>query len=223
MVRSTSPSSIHAAVLVGDARPVRADVVDASLGGTHAGTYSSTAAISRGPGLIDSWVHNADVGRTATAVSQGARLVDAGVDRTATVESRCAGWSVDRKIRALNAREPDGLLARLCAGMNGGEARQLGAALQQGDAAALGLLKETATDLAFGLSHVTHLLHPQVIVLGGGLSLLGEPLRAAVAEALPGFVMEAFQPGPDVRLARLGEDAVPTGALLLAADAAKSA
>jgi glucokinase len=51
--------------------------------------------------------------------------------------------------------------------------------------------------------------------------LLGEPLRLAVAEALPRFLMEAFQPAPAVRLAALGEDAVPIGALELARMAAK--
>lgn len=53
-------------------------------------------------------------------------------------------------------------------------------------------------------------------MLGGGLSLVGEPLREAVEQALGGFVMEAFAPGPRVVLAGLGEDAVPVGALLLA-------
>ena len=56
------------------------------------------------------------------------------------------------------------------------------------------------------------------IVLGGGLSLIGEPLRERVARALPGFVTRAFQSTrPTVRLARLGEDVVAVGALLLAA------
>ena len=45
---------------------------------------------------------------------------------------------------------------------------------------------------------------------------MGEPLRAAVENALRGFVMEAFAPGPRVCLAQLGEDAVPVGSLLLA-------
>jgi glucokinase len=63
---------------------------------------------------------------------------------------------------------------------------------------------------------VVHLFHPQVIVLGGGLSGVGEPLRAAVERALRQFTMEAFAPGPDIRLAALGEDAVPVGALCLA-------
>ncbi len=82
--------------------------------------------------------------------------------------------------------------------------------------AARRILLETAQDLAFALSHVVHLFHPQIIVLGGGLSGLGEPLRAAVQDALPAFIMEVFAPGPRVALAGLGEDAVPTGALVLA-------
>jgi glucokinase len=88
--------------------------------------------------------------------------------------------------------------------------------LQENDAAAWQILRETAQDLAFGLSHVVHLFHPEVIVLGGGLSFVGEFLRAAVAESLPGCVMEAFAPGPPIRLAALGEDAVPVGCLVLA-------
>jgi glucokinase len=51
------------------------------------------------------------------------------------------------------------------------------------------------------------------------LSLVGEPLRQAVASALPGFLMDVFRPGPEIRLAGLGEDAVPVGALLLAGGA----
>jgi glucokinase len=60
-------------------------------------------------------------------------------------------------------------------------------------------------------------MHPEVIILGGGLSLIGEPLRDAVAQALPPFLMKAFRPGPRIALSSLKEDAVPVGALVLAA------
>lgn len=136
-----------------------------------------------------------------------------------TVESRCSGWAVDSRIRDLKIKEPSSLLARLAVNEAGGEARHLGAALEQGDAAAKRMVGEIGEDLAFGLSHVVHLFHPQVIIIGGGLSAVGEPLRASVQAALPGFVMEAFQPGPEIRLAGLVEDAVPAGALLLGGDA----
>jgi glucokinase len=134
-----------------------------------------------------------------------------------TVEDRCSGWAVDRKIRERCAREPSSELARRVGQTRGGEARYLAEALAAGDPAAKQILGETVDDLAFALSHVVHLFHPGVIVLGGGLSLLGEPWRAAVTQALPAHLMAAFCPGPLVRLAAWGEDVVPVGALVLAA------
>jgi glucokinase len=136
------------------------------------------------------------------------------------VEERCSGWAVDRRIRDA-IRESNGKLAELCRGMSAGEARHLSAALVAGDSLAEKILIDTAQDLAFALSHVVHLCHPEVIVIGGGLSLVGEPLRAAIATALPNFVMHAFHPVPAIALAGLGEDSVPTGALLLAKKAAQ--
>ncbi len=134
----------------------------------------------------------------------------------ATVESRCSGWAVDEKIRQSQKRRPDSVLARTARGTPGGESRLLAGACQAGDPEAVRILNETAEDLAFGLSHAVHLFHPETIVLGGGLALAGEILRSAVAAALPGFLMDVFQPGPPVKLSALREDAVPVGALLLA-------
>ena len=137
-----------------------------------------------------------------------------------TVESRCSGWAVDRRIRALATLKPEGRLARLVGEITGGEATHLVAALAAGDDTAQEVIDETAADLGFALSHVVHLFHPKIVVVGGGLSLLGEPLRAAVEKAMRAHVMEAFQPGPVVRQAELKEDSVPVGALLLAEAAA---
>jgi glucokinase len=125
-----------------------------------------------------------------------------------TVESRCSGWAVDKKMR-------DAKLANT----NGGEAKRLSELIANGNPVSKQILNETADDLAFGLSHVVHLFHPQIIVLGGGLSLVGEPLRVAVETSLPKYIMHAFAPGPQLALAALKEDAVPVGALALAATA----
>ncbi len=135
------------------------------------------------------------------------------------VEESCSGWAVDKKIRAAISKDPDSLLGKLIGNEMSGEARFLRKALESKDPLAKKILEETAEDIAFGLSHVTHLLHPQIIVLGGGLSLLGEVLREAVHRHLQRFVMHAFAPGPEIRLAALREDVVPIGALLLAREA----
>lgn len=134
------------------------------------------------------------------------------------VEDACSGWAVDRRIRAAVVGQ-EGFLA--CAvgsqSSEGGESRHLRSAIDAGDPLARKILGDVADDLAFALSHAVHLFHPEIIVVGGGLSLVGEPLRAAMAEALPAYLMEAFRPGPQVALAGLGEDSVPIGALALAA------
>ena len=137
------------------------------------------------------------------------------LDRSGTtVEDRCSGWAVDRAVRAAVEREPHSILARHA--MKGAPgARCLAPALSEGCRVADRVLTEAMEDLAFGLSHVVQLAHPEVIVVGGGLSLLGEPLRERLARALPRWTMEAFSPGPRIELAGLKEDSVPVGALAL--------
>lgn len=145
------------------------------------------------------------------------------LDRRGTiVEGRCSGWAVDRQVRMMAGKNPESILGRLVAESAGGEARHLGPALQQRDPVAEEILESVAGDLAFALSHVTHLCHPEIIVIGGGLSLIGEPLRASVATQLHGFVMDAFRPPPAIQLAALGEDVVPIGCLLAARQLVKT-
>jgi len=132
------------------------------------------------------------------------------------VESRCSGWAVDARIREQKQEHSNSALSKAVGLERGGEARHLAAAVAQGDPFAQKILSEISDDLAFAMSHVTHLMHPEMIVLGGGLSLIGEPLRAGVEAALPQYVMHAFHPVPRIALAGLGEDSVPVGALLLA-------
>ncbi len=139
------------------------------------------------------------------------------LDKAGTlVEQRCSGWAVDQRIREAAALHPGSALAGLIGDAREGEARFLASALAAGDELAHAILSELADHLAFALSHVVHLFHPRVVVIGGGLSLVGEPLNEAVSDALPHYLMDAFQPGPAVVLAGLKEDSVPVGALVLA-------
>lgn len=139
-----------------------------------------------------------------------------------TIEQTVSGWAVDQQIRDLIPQLPDDSALKMAvqqahaSGTVGKEARFLHPAYEASDPVARMLIEQIGSVLALGLSHVTHLFHPDAIVLGGGLSLIGEPLRAAVRQTLPRFVMKSFQPPPVVLLAKLGEDAVPVGALMLA-------
>ena len=134
-----------------------------------------------------------------------------------TFQSLCSGWGIDERIRKLNARNPTGVLAQLVGDHHSGEAAFLKTAIEQNDPVAIELFEQVIDDLSFGLSHAIHLFHPEILILGGGFSLVGEILESSIAKKIPGYLMKAFHPGPVVKLAKLQELSVPTGALLLAA------
>jgi glucokinase len=90
-------------------------------------------------------------------------------------------------------------------------------AAEQGDPVALQILDEAVQALAEGLCTVIKLLCPARIVIGGGVSLIGDqllfdPLRKYVQDR--GFA--AFAGLTEIVPAALGEDVVLHGALVLA-------
>lgn len=138
-----------------------------------------------------------------------------------TMESQCSGWSVDNKIREYTKNNPDSILAKLTIGINGGEAKYISRAIGRGDVGAEKILFETADNIAYALSFVTLLFHPNIIIIGGGLSLIGYPLFNKINSSLPKYIVKSFHPVPKIKIAELGEDVVCIGALLLAIQADK--
>jgi glucokinase len=82
-----------------------------------------------------------------------------------------------------------------------------------GDALALELVTEVGQWLGQGIADLAAILDPEVVVIGGGVSKLGEmvlaPARERLQHALPG---RGFRPGPRVVVADLGPQAGLVGA-----------
>lgn len=98
------------------------------------------------------------------------------------------------------------------------------AAVAAGHADALAVLDAYAEQVAIGIANLIVILDPQRIVLGGGVSAIGEPLRARVEAAAQRRVVGAsHRPLVPVVLAELGEQAGALGAVLAARDAAEGA
>jgi glucokinase len=94
-------------------------------------------------------------------------------------------------------------------------------AVAAGEADSLAVLDAFAEQVAIGLANLIAILDPQRVVLGGGVSEMGEPLRARVEAATQRRVVGArYRPAVPVLLAELGEHAGALGAVLAAADAA---
>lgn len=89
-------------------------------------------------------------------------------------------------------------------------------AAHEGDEQALELLRSFAWWVAVGIANLVTLLDPGVVVIGGGLIRIGDPLLDPVREHYEGLVM-ASHIRPDVRIvpAQLGERAGAIGAALL--------
>jgi len=86
-------------------------------------------------------------------------------------------------------------------------------AAADGDPLAIELLGEVGTWLGQGSADLSAILDPDVVVIGGGVSVLGEtvltPARERLERALPG---RGFRPGPRVVAAELGAQAGLVGA-----------
>ncbi|HEV3384129.1 MAG TPA: ROK family protein, partial [Gemmata sp.] len=96
-------------------------------------------------------------------------------------------------------------------------AKAVAMAAREGDDVANGILHDARQALAEGICDVIALLCPKRIVIGGGVSLMGEdlffaPLRQLIAER----VFKPFAGLTDIVPAALGEEMVIHGALALA-------
>jgi glucokinase len=139
-----------------------------------------------------------------------------------TFENACSGWVMDKKIRETKQQYPESKIAKIIKGQNGPEAKYLISAIQEDCEVAKGIFSELTDDIAFALSHVIHLLNPDTIIIGGGLSLMGEILVQEIRIKIPNYIMDILRPGPTICLSELKEDVVAIGALLLAMEKYKS-
>jgi glucokinase len=86
-------------------------------------------------------------------------------------------------------------------------------AAADGDPLAIELVTDVGVWLGQGIADLAAVLDPEVVVIGGGVSKLGEmvlaPARYRLERALPG---RGFRPGPRVVVAELGPQAGIVGA-----------
>lgn len=174
--------------------------------------YQQVYYVTIGSGVGSGYVRTGEVihGRTPGEWEIGHLQLDpAGT----TLQSVASGWGVDERIRLALPLHPDSVLSQAVQQDPGHEARHLGAALAGGDAFAEQILADTVQPLAWAFSHVMHLVHPDVLILGGGVTNLGERLRSAIEQRVTQYVMPAFHPLPPILLSELGEQVVPIGAI----------
>ncbi len=95
-------------------------------------------------------------------------------------------------------------------------------AVESGDTVIEQIVRDAARWLGTGVSMMVNILAPDLIILGGGLvEAFPDIFLNETADAARNRCMDAFSSSIKIKLSQLGDDAVITGAALMARDAAK--
>lgn len=139
--------------------------------------------------------------------------------RVSTLEQEAAGPDMAMQaVQRIEAGETS-MLREMVNGdltlMNGGH---VGRAAQQGDALALSIVRRSGRLMGLGIVTLLHLFNPEMVIIGGGVSNLGDLIFDPMREAVNNHAHDpAYTDGLQIVPAALGEDVSIIGAAALAA------
>jgi glucokinase len=97
-------------------------------------------------------------------------------------------------------------------------AKMISDAYDEGDETAISTMHETGEILGYGLSNIINLLNPDVIILGGGMSLAGERLLKPAREVVNEHALKISQNACSIVTAALKDTAGMLGAAIYACE-----
>lgn len=134
------------------------------------------------------------------------------------IERYCSGWSIQERIRNDEEELKKSLLWKLCDGDREKITCELWSeGVKAGDAFSLKILDEEAEFFAIALCNMICFYSPQIIAIGGGVSLIGDPLIDRIRKYTEQYVYLNSKGTYQIVKSSLDEDVVLVGTLLLTA------
>ena len=130
------------------------------------------------------------------------------------LEQICSGWGIGQRAR-LAATNTDTLMKKMTGSVENIDAKIVYQAAEKGDEMACQIMDETCQTLGAAISNMVALLHPERVVIGGGVSLMGTIFWNTLQAEFKSRVMPIFAPQVELVPAKLKEDVVVIGALCL--------
>lgn len=170
--------------------------------------------------IVDGKIHGNGIASEIGHLRPGLRATNPNL----TVESLASGWSIARYVRErleASREKPDEAgaeLLELCGGDPSAlDTRQIAKAAHRGNSLALEALKRCWKALGWAVAQVITLTAPEIVVIGGGVSLMGQdlffdPLRKQVQR----YVYPPLLGSYTIQPACLGEEVVVHGAIAMA-------
>lgn len=137
--------------------------------------------------------------------------------RVSTLEKEAAGPALARQARArIQAGERSQLRDRVAGDLDQINAQMIGDAAHDGDALALEIVRYGGRMVGLGIVSLLHLFNPEIIVIGGGVSNIGELLFEPLRDAVKTYALDkAYWDKLRIETAALGEDVSIIGAASL--------
>lgn len=198
---------------------------DASIAGLAEAILGAGQGLSRvfyltiGSGIGGGWIVNQtiDPGQGLGCAEIGHTWIpDPQTGQPEKLEHICSGWSIARRAVAAIKAGQNSLLPSLCSEIETLSAKTVYTAAERNDTLARTLLDDTCRTLALALSNVIALLHPERVIIGGGVSLMGPLFWEPLQRYIDRFMFAPYVGRCEVVPAQLGENVVVAGALLLA-------
>ncbi len=172
-----------------------------TVGSGVGGGWILNGKIDNGQGL-----GSAEIGHMWVPDPQSGKLIE--------LEQICSGWAIGERAR-LAASNTNSLMKEIAGSFQNIDAKVVYLAAEKGDEIATHILKETCQTLGMAISNIVALLHPERVVLGGGVSLMGPIFWNALENEFRLRVLPAFASRVELIQAKLRENVVVIGALCL--------
>lgn len=175
-----------------------------------------------GSGIGGGWIVDGriDMGQGLGATEIGHTWVpDPQTGDPELLEHLASGWAIGERARdAIRQGEPSVLKKRAEGNLDSIDAKMVYQAAEEDDLLAMAMLEEATSALAIAVGNAITLLHPDVVVLGGGVSLMGERFWNPVREKIHTMSFPLFRDTVKILPAALQEDVVVVGAVLHAGE-----
>lgn len=179
--------------------------------------YNRIFYMTIGSGIGGGWIVNGHVdnGQGFGAAEMGHTWVtEPQSGMPAELEQVCSGWAIGKRARTAAEKQLT-LMLDLAGSVDAIDAKIVYAAAERGDDVARRILDETCQMLGLAISNVVALLHPERVIIGGGVSLMGPLFWDTLRREVTARSMPAFASSVELVRAKLGEDVVVIGALCL--------
>ncbi len=135
--------------------------------------------------------------------------------KSGCLERYCSATGLIRMGREAVAMHPESMILQRAGSPEKINGKIIIDCSKEGDPIAMKVFDRYTRYLALAINTVISFLDPEMIVLGGGISMSGQYLLDAITEKIPNYLMFKSMPYGEIKLAVLGNNAGIIGAAML--------